>query len=199
MRVWHSAWSWLKLIVAAESVAGNTRTGMFTRLILRKPFQVGLAAMGELSAGWRSRATRFTELHGGPPSSASAPSELRRDYGGQFQIRSELEADLELKHPGWIDIRQRRERVGRGAGGDDLAERRVHGRDVPVGRLGAAQDVPVVQQVEAFHAKQERAAARLDPPFEEQADVLRAGAAEGRLGQHRAVDHRTVVVGPVAV
>ena len=45
MRVWHSACSWLKLIVAAESVAGNTRTGMFTRLILRKPFQVGRAAM----------------------------------------------------------------------------------------------------------------------------------------------------------
>src|SRR5918999_1744425 len=45
MRVWHSAWSWLKLIVAAASVAGNTRTGMLTRLILRKPFQVGRAAM----------------------------------------------------------------------------------------------------------------------------------------------------------
>src|SRR5262249_49611802 len=50
MRVWHSPWSWLKLIVAAESVAGNTRTGTLTRLILRKPFQVGLAAMGGLSA-----------------------------------------------------------------------------------------------------------------------------------------------------
>jgi hypothetical protein len=45
MRVWHAAWSWLKLMVAAESVAGNTRTGMFTRLIFRKPFQVGLAAI----------------------------------------------------------------------------------------------------------------------------------------------------------
>src|SRR4029450_10931378 len=45
MRVWHSAWSWLKLIVAAESVAGNTRIGMFTRLILRKPFQVGRAGI----------------------------------------------------------------------------------------------------------------------------------------------------------
>src|ERR687895_708361 len=45
MRVWHSAWSWLKPIVAAASVAGNTRTGMLTRLILRKPFQVGRAAM----------------------------------------------------------------------------------------------------------------------------------------------------------
>src|SRR5690348_9095269 len=49
MRVWHSAWSWLKLMVAAESVAGNTLTGMFTRLIFMKPFQVGRAAMEELS------------------------------------------------------------------------------------------------------------------------------------------------------
>src|SRR6266849_1889919 len=56
MRVWHSAWSWLKLIVAAESVAGNTRTGMLTRLILRKPFQVGRAAIGSLSDGSGLRA-----------------------------------------------------------------------------------------------------------------------------------------------
>src|SRR5688500_394295 len=45
MRVWHSAWSWLKLIVAAESVAGNTRTGMLTRLIFKNPFHVGRAAI----------------------------------------------------------------------------------------------------------------------------------------------------------
>ena len=31
----------LKEMVAADSVAGNTLTGMFTRLTLRKPFQVG--------------------------------------------------------------------------------------------------------------------------------------------------------------
>src|SRR5262249_40144762 len=59
MRVWHSPWSWLKLIVAAESVAGNTRTGMFTSEILRKPFQVGRAAMDGLSTGWRERAIRL--------------------------------------------------------------------------------------------------------------------------------------------
>src|SRR5260370_28079584 len=56
MRIWQSAWSWLKLIFAAESVAGNTRTGMLTRLILRKPFQVGRAAMGSLSDGSGLRA-----------------------------------------------------------------------------------------------------------------------------------------------
>ena len=31
--------------MAADSVAGNTFTGMFTRLTLRKPFQVGRAGM----------------------------------------------------------------------------------------------------------------------------------------------------------
>src|SRR5215813_13989052 len=41
MRVWHSAWSWLKEIASADSVAGNTFTGMLTRLTFRKPFQVG--------------------------------------------------------------------------------------------------------------------------------------------------------------
>src|SRR5687768_17568246 len=45
MRVWHSAWSWLNERVAADSVAGNTFTGMFTRLTLRKPFQVGLGGI----------------------------------------------------------------------------------------------------------------------------------------------------------
>src|SRR4029450_13208483 len=41
MRVWHSAWSWLNEIASADSVAGNTFTGMLTRLTFRKPFQVG--------------------------------------------------------------------------------------------------------------------------------------------------------------
>src|SRR6187549_3395036 len=45
MRVWHSAWSWLNEMAAADSVAGNTLTGMLTRLTFRKPFQVGRAGM----------------------------------------------------------------------------------------------------------------------------------------------------------
>src|SRR4030095_15653869 len=45
MRVWHSPWSWLKEIVPADSVAGNTLIGMFTRLIFRNPFQVARAAI----------------------------------------------------------------------------------------------------------------------------------------------------------
>jgi len=35
MRVRHSAWSWLKLTDASESVAGKTRIGMLTRLTFR--------------------------------------------------------------------------------------------------------------------------------------------------------------------
>src|SRR5436190_21457564 len=50
MRVLHSAWSWLKDRVAADSVAGNTFTGIVTRLTLRYPFQVGLADITPLSA-----------------------------------------------------------------------------------------------------------------------------------------------------
>jgi hypothetical protein len=46
MRVWHSAWSWLNDSVAADSVAGNTRIGMFTRLTFRKPFHVERTAIG---------------------------------------------------------------------------------------------------------------------------------------------------------
>src|SRR4051794_12620119 len=62
MRVWHSAWSWLKLIVAAESVAGKTRTGMFTRLILRNPFHVGRAAISPRSVACPKLPERLTAL-----------------------------------------------------------------------------------------------------------------------------------------
>src|SRR5687767_13044401 len=47
MRVLHSRWSWLKAMVAADSVAGNTLTGIVTRLTLRWPFHVGRAAICE--------------------------------------------------------------------------------------------------------------------------------------------------------
>src|SRR5256885_12263674 len=46
MRVWHSPWSWLNEMVPADSVAGNTLIGMFTRLIFRNPFHVARAAIG---------------------------------------------------------------------------------------------------------------------------------------------------------
>src|SRR5437867_6833175 len=45
MRVRHSPCSWLNEIVAPDSVAGNTLTGMLTRLTFRKPFHVARAAM----------------------------------------------------------------------------------------------------------------------------------------------------------
>src|SRR5258708_40095038 len=43
-------------MVGGGWVGGNTRTGMLTRLILRKPFQVGRAAIGSLSDGSGLRA-----------------------------------------------------------------------------------------------------------------------------------------------
>src|SRR5260370_34521447 len=45
MRVWHSPCSWLNAIEPLDSVAGNNLIGMFTRLIVRKPFHVARAAI----------------------------------------------------------------------------------------------------------------------------------------------------------
>src|SRR6185436_9567674 len=70
MRVLHSAWSWLNDKVAADSVAGNTFTGIVTRLTFRYPFQVVLAAMAPLSVV--SRHTR-SPAH---PRDASPPDRL---------------------------------------------------------------------------------------------------------------------------
>src|SRR5215467_2487713 len=105
MRVWHSPWSWLKLIVAAESVAGNTRTGTLTRLILRKPFQVGLAAMGGLSAisaGGVSAGAR-AEVGGWEVEAGNAQPPVP-DL--QPARALELVADLELEHPRRVDVRE---------------------------------------------------------------------------------------------
>src|SRR5262245_2653259 len=86
MRGWHAPWSLLKLIVAAESVAGNTRTGTLTRLILRKPFQVGLAAMGGLSTGWRQTATRLHRI---------APGRLPRRLAAPFQQEDRRSGEID--------------------------------------------------------------------------------------------------------
>ena len=84
--------------------------------------------------------------------------------------------------------------------GDELAEGRVHGRGVAVGRLRAAEDVAVVEQVEALQPQQDRLPwLGLTRPSTNSADVLRARAAERRLADDRAVDDRAVVVGAVAV
>src|SRR5262249_17113306 len=200
MRVWHSPWSWLKLIVAAESVAGNTRTGTLTRLILRKPFQVGLAAMGGLSAispaevrepagaevggwGWRRVSGWLRRLRITCASLATTPKPTSNSQPPtSAQVSSELKADLKLKHSRRIDVRQARERVGRRPRGDHLPERRVHDRGVAEGRLRAPEDVPVVEQVEAFQPEQDRPPGGLDPPLDEEPDVLGPGAEQRRLG-----------------
>src|SRR6476661_10028432 len=81
MRVWHSPWSWLKLIVAAESVAGKTRTGMLTRLIFMNPFHVGLAAIQSLlqPLPGQNRLSVRTRLRGS----------ARRRMGNGVQSRAE--------------------------------------------------------------------------------------------------------------
>src|SRR5215204_3243358 len=127
MRVWHSRWSWLKLIVAAESVAGNTRIGMFTSEILRKPFQVGRAAMLRLSTNWR------VEVRGWWLETVIFPTSNLQPPPSNLQPPvSKEEAGLELKHARRVDVRERRQSVRGGAGGDDLAERRVHGAGIPI-------------------------------------------------------------------
>src|SRR5262252_3167361 len=59
MRVRHSPWSWLNEIVPLDSVAGNTLTGMFTRLTFRKPFHVARAAINVLNRDRRSLAVEL--------------------------------------------------------------------------------------------------------------------------------------------
>ena len=71
---------------------------------------------------------------------------------------------------------------------------------VAVGRLRAAEDVAVVEQVEALQPQQDRCGRRaLMRPSTKSRHVLRAGAAERRLADDRAVDDRPVVVRAVAV
>src|SRR5262245_5172749 len=91
MRVWHSAWSWLKEIVAEDSVAGNTFTGMFTRLTLRNPFQVGRAGMHGVyrfctatsSGGWK-----------GPRGSEGlVRAGSRRKYLDQNELRASVQTE----------------------------------------------------------------------------------------------------------
>src|SRR5437762_1262704 len=122
MRVWHSPWSWLKLMVAAESVAGNTRTGMFTSEILRKPFQVGRAAMGRLSTD-RGQGARGR----GRGRSGARP--------GSSPLHSKEITDLHLEHARRVDDAEPGQGVRGGAGGHQLAEGRAGRGGVAVDRL----------------------------------------------------------------
>src|SRR5262249_61732411 len=112
-----------------ESVGGTPRRGRLTRLILRTPLQGGRAARGVFScfaaAGVRERAGaevggwgREAGL-GVVAAAANNVREPRHDpetnlqFPTSAQVRSELKADLKLKHSRRIDVRQARERVGR--------------------------------------------------------------------------------------
>src|ERR687889_780897 len=118
-----------------------------------------------------------------------------------FRVGSEDEPRLKLEHA-------RRGYVGEGGDGvrgrahaaDELAERRRGRSAVAVGRHPAPEEVAVVEDVEAFEAEQERRALRqVYAVLDEDGNVLRRGAAEGRLGDDLAVDDGPVVVRAVAV
>ena len=87
----------------------------------------------------------------GPQDTPETPDQPRR---------SEHEAHLELEHPRRIDVGERRDRVGGGAHGDELTERRVRRAGVAVDRLPAAEVVAVIEEVEALHPEQDRAGLR---------------------------------------
>src|SRR5690242_16338393 len=125
MRVLHSAWSWLNDKVAADSVAGNTFTGIVTRLTFRYPFQVGLAGIAPLSApgvplcrGAQSDYIRFGPAPEVQPGAAHVhllaldpvlqePAGLAIEVSGNvqpagdaFEVRDEDQGDAPLLFPG---------------------------------------------------------------------------------------------------
>ena len=100
-----------------------------------------------------------------PPASVAA---ARRTTASCCFVSLKRKPHLELEHPRRIDVRERRDRVGRGAGADQLTERRVRRAGVAVGRLPAAEDVAVVEEVEALQPQQDRAARRLDATLDEE-------------------------------
>src|ERR1700716_2026629 len=160
IRVWHSACSWLKLIVAPASVAGNTFTGMLTRLIFRYPFHVGRAAIG------------CESLPGGAP---SAPGSLDR---------CDLLVDFHLKLP---EIRVRGDRGHFGAvvgllvrlahlARHQHAERRL----VSVDHLDFRADAAIAG---LQRADKDAAGARLDPEPAMRWQVLPAARPDHRAGR----------------
>src|SRR5450759_985201 len=111
-----------------------------------------------------------------------------RDQGTRDRAISEQVSDLKLHHPRRIDIRERRERIGRRAGADELTERRIRRTGIAVRRLRAPEDVAMIKEVEALQPQQDRAAPALDTFLDKDRDILRARAAERGLADDDAVD-----------
>src|SRR5207237_7815627 len=86
-----------------------------------------------------------------------------------FEVPSLLEHEsrLELEHPRRIDVRERRKRIRGGRDAHDLAERWTCRIRVPVNRLRTAEDVRVVEKIEALEPQEERAGSELDSTLRE--------------------------------
>src|SRR5688572_17365433 len=97
MRDWHSAWSWLKERVAADSVAGNTFTGMLTKLTLRKPFHVARAAIREL---YRQTGIAGSGFSGARVLGCSGSGSWIQGFLGSRVVRKFMRTnDLNHEHP----------------------------------------------------------------------------------------------------
>ena len=78
-----------------------------------------------------------------------------RPAHGAVRPRSEHEPHLQLEHPRRVDVGERRDRVRGRADGCELAERRIRRARVAVHRLPAAEEVPVVEEIEALQPEQD--------------------------------------------
>jgi hypothetical protein len=61
---------------------------------------------------------------------------------------SEGESDLELEHPRWIDIGERRKRIRCRSHAHELTESRIHDNGVAVRCLGSPEEVAVIEEIE---------------------------------------------------
>ena len=87
----------------------------------------------------------------------------------------EDEPRLQLEHPRRVDVGERRDRVRCRARGHELAERRIRCARVAVDRLPAAEEVPVIEEIEALQPEQDaRAFRRLDATLDEESPRRRS-------------------------
>src|SRR5437763_39095 len=99
---------------------------------------------------------------------------------------------LQLEHARRVDVGEGRNGAGRGAGGDELPDGRVHRGGVAVDGLPAAEVVAMIEQVESLQPQQDGAIDDAEPMLHEGADVLRRRAAEGGLADDSTVDDGAV-------
>ena len=75
---------------------------------------------------------------------------------GFSRFQSEDEARLQLEHPRRVDVCERRDCIrGRADSPNELAERGQRCRAIAVDRDSAAEEVPVIEDIEAFQPEQD--------------------------------------------